>query len=260
MKRIRLRETGQTIPLIPVRRAAAYDALAAYYDAFTDDVPYRRWADWAEAAFARAGLRPEIVLDLCCGTGTLTAMLQKRGYDMIGADASEAMLSQAWRKDPAVLWLHQRAEALDLYGTIGACVCSLDAVNYLTEDAQLREAFRRVALFTEPGGVFLFDALTPAQQPLVADASFIRETDGVTCIQSESCVGDCIEHRVELFVRAADGRYDRTMELHRERVYTPECLCGVLRDAGFARTEVFAPGTFDPLPDGAPRAAYIAYR
>ena len=65
---------------------------------------------------------------------------------------------------------------------------------------------------------------------------------------------------MDLFIRAADGRYDRVTELHRERVYEPEWLCGVLRDAGFARAEVFAPGGFDPLPEGAPRAAYIAYR
>ena len=95
MKRLRVRGQTRALPLIPVRYTAAYDALAAYYDAFTDDVPYRAWADWAEAAFARAGIRPEIVLDLCCGTGTLTAMLAARGYDMIGADASEAMLSRA---------------------------------------------------------------------------------------------------------------------------------------------------------------------
>ena len=256
---LRLKD-GTLLPLTPVHAAEPYGALAAYYDAFTDDVPYRAWADWAEAAFRRAGINPEIVLDLCCGTGTLTALLAKRGYDMIGADASEAMLARAWQKAPEVLWLHQRAEALDLYGTVDACVCSLDAVNYLTEEAVLREAFRRVALFMVPGGIFLFDALTPAQQALVADASFIRESGDTTCIQTETCSGGTIEHRVDLFIRAADGRYDRVTELHRERVYEPEWLCGVLRDAGFARAEVFAPGGFDPLPEGAPRAAYIAYR
>ena len=260
MKRLRIRGEMQTRPLVPVRGAAPYDALAAYYDAFTDDVPYRAWADWAERAFERAGIRPEIVLDLCCGTGTLTALLAERGYDMIGADASEAMLSRAWQKAPEVLWLHQRAEALDLYGTVDACVCSLDAVNYLTREAVLREAFRRAALFTVPGGIFLFDALTPAQQPIVADASFIRDCGDAVCIQTETCRGELIEHRVDLFERARDGRYDRVTELHRERVWEPGFLCGILREAGFARAEVFAPGSFDPLPEGAPRAAYIAYR
>ena len=244
----------------PVKTAAPYEALAAYYDAFTDDVPYLAWADWAEAAFRRAGLSPSIVLDLCCGTGTLTGILSRRGYDMIGADASEAMLSRAYANAPGVLLLRQRAEALDLYGTVDACVCSLDAVNYLTDPSALREALRRVALFMNPGGVFLFDALTPAQLPLVADASYIRECDEAVCVHSESCEGDLIRHRVDLFLRAADGRYDRVAETHRERVYAPDALCAMLRDAGFSRAEVFSPGSFEPLPPDAPRAAYIAYK
>lgn len=257
MKRLLI--DGRRTPLRPVRRAA-YDALAAYYDAFTDDVPYRAWADWAEAAFRRAGIAPSIVLDLACGTGTLTAELARRGYDMIGADASEAMLARAAVKAPGVLWLHQRAEELDLYGTVDACTCSLDAVNYLTDERRLREALRRVALFLVPGGVFLFDALTPAQEALVADASFIRECADATCIQTESAAEGCLEHRVTLFIRGRDGRYARVTELHRERMYTPELLRRALLDAGFSRVEVFSPGGFEPLPADAPRAAFAAYR
>ncbi len=259
MKILRTQD-GRRIPLMPVRRTAAYDALAAYYDAFTDDVPYKRWADWAEAAFARAGIHPEIVLDLACGTGTLTALLRDRGYDMIGSDASEAMLARAVRKAPDILWLHQRAEELDLYGTIDACTCSLDAVNYLTQEDALARAFRRVALFLVPGGVFLFDALTPAEEALVDDASFIRECPDATCIQSESVCGGLIEHRVTLFIRERDGRYARVTELHHERTYRPEYLRELLRRSGFSRVEIVSPGSFDPLADSSPRAAFIAYR
>ncbi|MEA4824336.1 MAG: methyltransferase domain-containing protein [Clostridiaceae bacterium] len=256
MKKIVIKNT----PAKTVKTVAPYDALAAYYDAFTDDVPYRKWADWMEAAFRRAGIAPTIVLDLCCGTGTLTGMLAKRGYDMIGADASTAMLSRAYQNAPGVLFLQQRAESLDLYGTVDACVCSLDAINYLTDEAVLREAFRRVALFMNPGGVFLFDALTPAQLALVADSGYIREGLDATCVHSETCEGDFIRHRVDLFIRAADGRYDRVTETHRERVYAPDELRASLTDAGFSRVEVFAPATFEPLAPDAPRAAYIAYK
>ncbi len=253
MKKIVLKNT-------PPKTAEPYDALAAYYDAFTDDVPYRKWANWAEAAFRRAGIAPTIVLDLCCGTGTLTALLAARGYDMIGADASAAMLSHAYQNAPGVLFLQQRAESLDLYGTVDACVCSLDAVNYLTDGAALREAFRRVALFMNPGGVFLFDALTPSELALVADTGYLRECRDATCFHSETCEGDIIRHRVDLFIRAADGRYDRVTETHRERVYAPDELRAALTDAGFSRVEVFAPATFEPLSPDAPRAAYIAYK
>ena len=63
----------------------SYQTLSAYYDRFTDDVGYGQWADFFEQLFAREDIRPQLVLDLACGTGSLTRLLAKRGYDMIGA-------------------------------------------------------------------------------------------------------------------------------------------------------------------------------
>ena len=77
----------------------AYEALAAHYDRFTGDVPYDRWADYIESEFARLNISPELVLDLACGTGTLTWKLAERGFEMIGVDSSAEMLAQAQSKD-----------------------------------------------------------------------------------------------------------------------------------------------------------------
>lgn len=241
----------------PVRTVDPYDALAAYYDAFTDDVPYKAWFDWAEAAFSRAGIRPELVLDFCCGTGTLTKLFADAGYDMIATDGSAAMLSRAQSKCRA-LFLCQKADALDLYGTIDAAVCSLDALNYLTEDAVLDEALSLVSLFMNPGGIFLADALTPAQLPLIADAGYVRECPEATCVHSETCNGDRITHIVDMFLRARDGRYDRVTERHHERVYAPDDMTARLLKAGFSRVECVAPYSFDAPPADAPRVFYIA--
>ena len=73
----------------------SYQTLSAYYDRFTDDVGYARWADFFERLFAREGMQPKLVLDLACGTGSLTGILAQRGYEMIGVDASPDMLMQA---------------------------------------------------------------------------------------------------------------------------------------------------------------------
>ena len=132
----------------------SYDVLAGCYDRLTYDVDYAAWADYVEKHFARRGLPGRTVLDLACGTGSLTWELARRGYEMIGVDQSPEMLAQAAEKEEDVpirpLFLCQPMERLDLYGTIDACVCCLDSVNYVTDPKQLRKAFQRVYLFLMP--------------------------------------------------------------------------------------------------------------
>ena len=143
---------------------SSYSSLAAWYDQLTGDVPYQSFADFYETEFARVGGEFRLLLDFCCGTGTLTAELTRRGYEMIGVDASVDMLMQAQDKCASLptppLFLHQRAEELDLYGTVDAAICSLDGMNYLAPEL-LPEVFRRLHLFVRPGGLVLFDVHLP---------------------------------------------------------------------------------------------------
>ena len=129
----------------------SYETLSEYYDRFTDDVGYEEWADFFERLFEREGVKPSLVLDLACGTGSLTRILAQRGYDMIGADASPEMLMQALQNtldcEPRPLLLNQRMEELDLYGAVDACLCCLDSVNYVTEPEALQTALERVHTF-----------------------------------------------------------------------------------------------------------------
>ena len=143
----------------------SYDFLAGCYDELTYDVDYSAWADYVEKQFRRP-LPGKTVLDLACGTGSLTRELAERGYEMIGVDQSPEMLAAAVEKNENVggippMFLCQSMEKLDLYGTIDACVCCLDSVNYVTSPQKLQKAFQRVHLFLMPGGLFLFDVNTP---------------------------------------------------------------------------------------------------
>lgn len=136
---------------------ASYEFLAGCYDELTTDVGYTQWADYLERHFARSPIRIHTVLDLACGTGNLTKVLAERGYEMIGVDLSEEMLAQANEKCREMegerpIFLHQSMDKLDLYGTIDACVCCLDSVNYVTRPTLLKKAFERVHLFLMPGG------------------------------------------------------------------------------------------------------------
>ena len=118
-----------------MNNAAGYSAIAHVYDIFNGDVDYESWADFAEECFDRfLPARPELVLDLACGTGILTAILAERGYDMTGIDLSPEMLSTARENCPeSVLLLLQDITAFELYGTVGAVLCSLDSLNHLTK-------------------------------------------------------------------------------------------------------------------------------
>lgn len=219
----------------------SYRFLAAYYDRFTNDVGYPLWADYCERRFREKGIAPELVLDLACGTGSLCAELAARGYEMIGVDASAEMLMQAMNRTagltPRPLFLQQRMEQLDLYGTVGACLCCLDSVNYITKPQVLQEVFRRVALFLEPAGLFLFDVNTEEKFARMNGETYVREDENVFCVWQVETEGRRCTYDFDLFEREDNGLWSRTQETHEERVYTPEELVKMLEKAGFTEIE-----------------------
>ena len=209
-------------------------------DELTTDVRYPQWADYLEKHFARCGQPIHTVLDLACGTGTMTCLLAERGYETIGVDRSADMLSVAAEKGRQVsgippLFLQQSMQELDLYGTVDACVCCLDSVNYVTRPAELLRAFRRVCLFLVPGGLFLFDINTPEKLQGLDGGIFLDETEDTYCVwradysrRSRLCT-----YGMDLFFREEDGLWRREEEVHQERAYTPEELTALLQEAGF---------------------------
>ena len=224
----------------------AYEYLAQCYDQFTEDVDYERWADYVERHFARSRLPIHTVLDLACGTGSLTRLLALRGYEMIGADLSEEMLAQAAEKcrgvgDPEPIFLHQAMEELDLYGTIDACVCCLDSVNYVTRSGKLARAFQRVHTFLMPGGLFLFDINTPDKLRGLDGQMFLDETEDAYCVwraeyapRRRMCT-----YGMDIFQRTEDDLWQRWEEVHEEFAYEPEELEQMLRQAGFRQIKQF---------------------
>ena len=166
---------------------SAYEALAGVYDALTEDVGYRRRADYLEKLFQKSEIPVHTVLDLACGTGEMTAILTERGYELIASDASPDMLARAREKaaglagEPPV-FLHQTMTGLDLYGTVDAAVCCLDSLNYLTSPKDVQKAFQRLHLFIAPGAsLFLTSTAWRSWRPWT-DRSFW--TSGRTCTAS----------------------------------------------------------------------------
>lgn len=216
-----------------------YGFLASCYDGFTEDVRYPRWADYLEKHFARAACPVRTVLDLACGTGTLSWLLAECGYEMIGVDLSPDMLSQAMEKggeevEIPPIFLCQSMDKLDLYGTVDACICMLDSVNHVTSPQKLRRAFSRVELFLEPGGLFLFDILTPHRLQSMDGGVFLDETDDAYCVWRTdfSKRRRICTYVMDLFLREQDA-WVREQELHEEYAYTPEEITAFLKEAGF---------------------------
>ena len=221
----------------------SYEALARVYDRLNGEVDYAAIAAFYEDAFARYGVRPELVLDLGCGTGSMTLELSRRGYDMIGVDGSEEMLARAyermWREErTGILFLKQDMREFELYGTVGAVVSTLDCVNYLTGDGDLDKCFALVHNYLDPDGVFVFDVNTPYKfKHVYGDNAYILEEEDGSAFcgwqndfDAES--GLC-RFLLSVFTEGEDGRYERTDEEQTERCYSREELRAALERAGF---------------------------
>ena len=215
----------------------AYGPLAFWYDRLTLDIPYEAFVDFYEKEFSADGGEFKILLDLCCGTGTLTWLLAERGYEMIAADASPDMLMQAASKAAEVsvppLFLCQDASALDLYGTVDAAVCSLDGMNYIPE-SELPEVFHRLHLFVRPGGLLIFDIKTPEWFRSVDGSVSVYETEDMLCLWRAEfdTEENAICYGMDIFSKSG-SLWRRDSEEHIEYAHSPERLAELLEIAGF---------------------------
>lgn len=225
---------------------SAYGPLAGWYDALTGDVPYGDFLAYYEKIFADSGEKVETVLDLACGTGTMTCLLARRGYETIGVDASADMLAMAMDKAAELpegcerpLLLCQELAELDLYGTVDAAVCCLDGVNYLLPE-ELPEVFRRLRLFVRPGGLVVFDIHSPQRLRSLDGQVFTDETDELLCLWRADFDEEenALVYGMDLFTLEPDGRYCREREEHVEFAHEPQLLTKLLQHAGFARVQI----------------------
>jgi len=222
----------------------SYSSLAGVYDELTQDVDYARRADFVERLFRRSTLPVHTVLDLACGTGTMTRILTARGYELIAADGSEEMLMQAREKAqgaPGIppLFLHQQMPELDLYGTVDAAICCLDSLNYLTRPEDVRRTFRRLRLFVAPGGALVFDVHGPGRLRQLDGQVFLDEREDVYCVWRTERRGTLLSYYMDLFRAREDGTWTREFEEHRQRFYGAEELTRWLRDVGFTDVRTY---------------------
>ena len=225
-----------------MRGCEGYDAIASVYDKLNAELDYKGWADFFESCFDRyLEKRPEIILDLACGTGRMTRILADRGYDMIGVDGSEAMLSEAYMQGgEGILYLLQDMREFELYGTVGATVCCLDSLNYLLDPKDIRQTLSLVHNYLDPDGLFIFDVNTPYKfENIYGNEAYILEDEdengAVYCGWQNEYDKDSriCDFYLSLFSETENGSYIRSDEHQRERCYSEEELKKLLAETGF---------------------------
>ena len=244
----------------------SYSTFAFYYDALTGNVDYRARADYLCRLLERLDHEPDITLDLACGTGSLTLELARRGLDVYGVDGSLEMLSVAKQKASEagldVLFLCQRMQSIDLYGTVDTVVCSLDSINHLTTEKDVLAAFRRVSLFLAPGGYFIFDLNTPYKhREVLGDNVFIYDTDEVFCAWQNHFDPKTLRTHIVLDFFGRDGSiYHRATEEFYERAYPLEQIGEWLGEAGLELTAVYGDQSFEPPSETEERVIVVAHK
>lgn len=247
----------------------AYTSFAGVYDTFMDNVPYEEWGTYIHYILCKYSVKDGIVLDLGCGTGTMTELFAGFGYDMIGVDNSPDMLEIAMEKKEKsghdILYLMQDMREFELYGTVRAAISVCDSVNYITDAEDLIQVFRLVNNYLDPGGIFVFDFNTVHKYRDIMGDCTIAEDRGVCSFIWDNYYYEeeqINEYDLTLFIRdhahEPEELYRKYRETHFQRGYTPEEIRIMLEEAGLIFLEAYDMDTKEAVRDDSERVLVIA--
>ena len=242
----------------------SYGRFAGVYDVFMDNVNYREWADYIIETLAQDEIRDGLVLELGCGTGTVTEMLADAGYDMIGIDNSEEMLAEAMEKRAEsghdILYLLQDMQDFELYGTVRAVISVCDSMNYLTDEEDLEYLFALVNNYLDPQGIFLFDMNTVYKyQTMIGNTTIAENRDEGSFIWENSYDEETgiNTYELALFIPREDGLYEKDEEVHYQRAYSLEKIKELIGKAGMELLAVYDAYTLEPPKEDSGRLTFL---
>lgn len=244
----------------------AYTSFAQVYDLFMDNVPYEEWCAYIAGILREYGIEDGLVLELGCGTGSLTRALAGKGYDMIGVDNSEEMLEMAMDKQQEgedILYLLQDMREFELYGTVRAVVSICDSMNYILTYEDLVQVFRLVNNYLDPGGILIFDLNTLYKyEEILGENTFAENRPEGSFIwenyfDEETGIN---EYDLTLFIRESgeEELYRKFEETHYQRAYDPETVKALLEQAGLKVEAVYDAFTREPAREDSERIYFIA--
>lgn len=242
----------------------SYDNFSRYYDLLTDNVEYEKRAEYFCRLLSLCDIKDGILLDLACGTGSISVEMAKRGFDVIGVDSSIGMLNaareKAYENEQQILLLNQSMDEIDLYGTVDCAVCVLDSINHLGNAAQVRRTFEKVSLFMNRGGAFAFDVNTLYKHKnVLGDNAFVYDLDELYCVWQNSYneADSSVDISLDFF-EEEDGVYYRSGESFTERAYELSDIAAWLEEAGFEVVGIYDDMTTQDAHSETERAVFLA--
>ena len=245
-----------------------YGDFARFYDKFTANVDYQARARYFDTVIRKYNPGAELLLDLACGTGSLSFALEPFGYDIVAVDNTYEMLSVAAEKrgelESNVLFLCQEMSELDLFGTIDAAVCALDSLNHVIDENELREVFRKVSLFSNKGAVFVFDVNTVYKhREVLGNNCFLFESGDTLCAWQNSLDDDGVTVDISLDFfdkdKESDAYYRYSTDFS-EKAYEIDFIKELLAETGFEVKAIFDEDSFLPLRRDSQRAILVAVK
>ena len=218
----------------------AYTSFASVYDTFMDNIPYEEWAEYLIGLLKEYGISDGLVLDLGCGTGNMTELLAKAGYDMIGVDNAGEMLEIAMEKCAAsgqdILYLLQDMREFELYGTVKGIVSVCDSINYITEEEDLLAVFRLANNYLDPKGVFVFDFNTVYKyREVMGNQTIAEDRDDCSFIWDNYYYEDeqINEYELSLFIKEENSDlYRKYQETHFQKAYDLDTIKRLVEESG----------------------------
>ena len=243
----------------------SYGIFSSVYDILTENVEYERIADRICSLLHDNCVDRGLLLDLGCGTGTLSFLLEQKGFDIIGVDASEDMLSVANEKkyedDSSALFLCQKAEELDLFGTIQCAVSTLDTFNHIDSIEKIEKAISLVSLFMDMNGIFIFDMNTPYKhKEILGNNTFVYDMDEVYCVWQNSYDENAEKTDIDLdfFIKNEDDEcFERYSESFSEYVYDTNEIISIIKKCGFTLLATTDDYSDNPVSDTTERITFI---
>ena len=232
----------------------AYTSFASVYDTFMDNIPYEDWAEYLIEILSEYGVKDGLVLDLGCGTGNMTELLAKAGYDMIGVDNAEEMLEIAMEKRTQsgcdILYLLQDMREFELYGTVKAIVSICDSVNYITEEEELLDVFRLVNNYLDPKGMFVFDFNTVHKyRDVLGNQTIAEDREDCSFIWDNYYYEDerMNEYELSLFIKEENSDlYRKYQETHFQKAYDLETMKNLIEQSGLEYITAYDAFTKNP--------------
>ncbi|MFA8439616.1 class I SAM-dependent DNA methyltransferase [Pueribacillus sp. YX66] len=219
-----------------------YRHFALIYDELMANAPYDKWVDFVQQSCHRYNVSRKKVLELGCGTGTLTALLSQAHFEMTGVDVSAEMLAIAREKAKHARFFEQNMTELDVGEQFDIVLIFCDSLNYLTSEADVIATFERVYDHLTSDGLLLFDVHSLYKvHSIFKDQTFAYESDSISYIWD--CYVDSnnyVEHELTFFVKREDSLYERFDELHVQKTFSSHTYEQMLSKTGFTLLDIFA--------------------